>query len=97
MRLLTMAVLASMAIAPLALGCPFCAGDASGSNPVRDGIFNSDFWYRAAATLAPFPVFAAVIAFIYFGPQRFGACVACESQAEGELHFDSNADSPARS
>jgi hypothetical protein len=73
MRLLTMAVLASMAIAPLALGCPFCAGDASGSNPVRDGIFNSDFWLRAAATLAPFPIFAAVVAFIYFGPQRLGA------------------------
>jgi hypothetical protein len=84
MRLLAMAVLASMAIAPLAFGCPFCAGDASGANPVRDGIFNSDFWFRAAATLAPFPIFAAVVAFIYFGPQRLGSNVPIRPGGEME-------------
>lgn len=84
LRLLTIGVLAAMAIAPLAFGCPFCAGDASGANPVREGIFNSEFWFRAAATLAPFPVFAAIVAFIYFGPQRLGFSVPCRMRDELE-------------
>ena len=47
--------------------CPFC-NPSSGVNQVKTGIFNDMFWMRAAAVAAPFPVFAGIIAFIYYGP-----------------------------
>ena len=47
--------------------CPFCHTP-SGVNEVKAGIFNETFWVRTAAVLAPFPIFAGIIAFIYFGP-----------------------------
>jgi hypothetical protein len=53
--------------------CPWCNGGPSGINEVRAGIFNDTFWMRAAAVLAPFPLFAGIIALIYFGPPKFRA------------------------
>ena len=47
--------------------CPFC-NPSSGFNQVKEGIFNDTFWMRAAAVAAPFPVFAGIIALIYYGP-----------------------------
>lgn len=61
------------------LACPFCEGDSSGVNRVWEGIFNDQFWTRAAAVVAPFPVLLGIVATIYFGsaggprpPQRGG-------------------------
>jgi hypothetical protein len=54
-----------------ALACLYCRVNASGVNPVTTGIFNESFWIRVAAVLAPFPVFGAIVAFIYFTPQDF--------------------------
>jgi hypothetical protein len=53
--------------------CPWCNGGPSGINEVKAGIFNDTFWMRAAAVLAPFPLFAGIIALIYFGPSKFRA------------------------
>ena len=50
-----------------AWACPFC-NPSSGINEVKAGIFNDLFWMRAAAVVAPFPVFAGIIALIYYGP-----------------------------
>ncbi len=50
-----------------AWACPFC-NPSSGVNEVKAGIFNDTFGKRAAAVAAPFPVFAGIIAFIYYGP-----------------------------
>ena len=50
------------------MACPFCDGGPSGVNEVREGIFDGNFWPRVAATLAPFPIFAGIVALIYFGP-----------------------------
>lgn len=54
-----------------AMACPFCDGGPSGVNDVREGIFDSNFWPKVAATLAPFPIFAGIVALIYFGPASF--------------------------
>ncbi|MDZ4686621.1 MAG: hypothetical protein SH850_16240 [Planctomycetaceae bacterium] len=54
-----------------AMACPFCDGGSSGVNEVREGIFDGNFWPRVAATLAPFPIFAGIVALIYFGPPCF--------------------------
>jgi hypothetical protein len=51
--------------------CPLCDGGPSGVNEVRANIFDDSFWPRVAATAAPFPVFAGIVALIYFGPPRF--------------------------
>lgn len=56
---------------PQASACPFCDGGPSGVNEVRDGIFDQNFWPRVAATLAPFPILAGIVALIYFGPPGF--------------------------
>ena len=50
--------------------CPFCDGP-DGVNEVRDGVFDEHFWPRTAAIIAPFPVFAGIVALIYFGPPAF--------------------------
>lgn len=60
-----------VAFAPPATACPFCDGGPSGVNEVRDGIFDATFWPRVAATLAPFPLLAGIVALIYFGPPGF--------------------------
>jgi hypothetical protein len=60
-----------LVLAPAAAACPFCDGGPDGVNEVRDGVFDENFWPRVAATLAPFPVLAGVVALIYFGPPRF--------------------------
>jgi hypothetical protein len=57
--------------ASIAEACPWCNGGPSGINEVKAGIFNATFWMRAAAVLAPFPLFAGIIALIYFGPPNF--------------------------
>ncbi len=54
-----------------AMACPFCDGGPSGVNEVREGIFDYNFWPKVAATLAPFPIFAGIVALIYFGPPSF--------------------------
>jgi hypothetical protein len=68
-----------LAIALIVLGtsssawaCPWCDGGSSGINRVKLEIFNANFWMRAAAVLAPFPVFGGIVALIYFGPPRIG-------------------------
>jgi len=73
--LLVFAVLAPMALvlfAPTASACPFCDGGPTGVNEVREGVFDTNFWPKVAATLAPFPVLAGIVALIYFGPPSFG-------------------------
>lgn len=50
------------------MACPVCDGGPDGINEVKSGIFNRQFLLRAAAVLAPFPIFAGIVAFIYFGP-----------------------------
>lgn len=57
----------ALIIASPAMACPFCDGDSSGTNPVWEGIFNEQFWTRAAAVVAPFPILLGVVATIYFG------------------------------
>ena len=47
--------------------CPFCHPP-SGVNQVNARIFDEMFWGRAAAVLAPFPIFAGIVALIYYGP-----------------------------
>jgi hypothetical protein len=69
--LVAFAPLALVVFAPAASGCPFCDGGPSGVNEVREGIFDDTFWPRVAATLAPFPVLAGIVALIYFGPPKF--------------------------
>jgi hypothetical protein len=53
-----------------ALACPWCDGGPSGINQVKAEILNEEFWMRAAAVLAPFPVLGGIVALIYFGPPR---------------------------
>jgi hypothetical protein len=66
--LIPLVLLALAAVAPRAAACPFCDGGPDGVNEVRDGVFDEDFWPRVAATVAPFPVLAGIVALIYFGP-----------------------------
>lgn len=60
-------LLAAMFLAAPAIACPFCDGDSSGTNPVWDGIFNDQFWTRAVAVVAPFPILLGVVATIFYG------------------------------
>jgi hypothetical protein len=69
--LIPLVLLALAAVAPEATACPFCDGGPDGVNEVRDGVFDENFWPRVAATVAPFPVLAGVVALIYFGPPTF--------------------------
>ena len=70
--LVTLAPLVPVAtFAPKASACPFCDGGPSGVNEVREGVFDNNFWPRVAATLAPFPILAGIVALIYFGPPGF--------------------------
>lgn len=69
--LIPLALFALAAVAPTAAACPFCDGGPDGVNEVRDGVFDENFWPRVAATVAPFPVLAGVVALIYFGPPTF--------------------------
>lgn len=73
--LLLLATLAPLvlvaAFATKASACPFCDGGPSGVNEVREGVFDGNFWPRVAATLAPFPILAGIVALIYFGPPSF--------------------------
>lgn len=50
---------------PVAWGCPVCSSPTGVQ--VREGIFNESFWRNAAVTLAPFPIFAAGVAWIFWG------------------------------
>jgi hypothetical protein len=60
-------IVLALFVASPAMACPFCDGDSSGVNPVWEGIFNQQFWTRAAAVVAPFPILLGVVATIYFG------------------------------
>jgi hypothetical protein len=51
-----------------AWSCPWCDGGPTEINRVKAGIFNEAFVMRAAAVLAPFPIFGGIVALIYFGP-----------------------------
>jgi hypothetical protein len=48
--------------------CPVC--DSPTGVQVRSGIFNDRFWRNVAVTLAPFPVFAAGAAWIFWGGRK---------------------------
>lgn len=53
----------------IALACPFC--NSATSDQVREGIFNADFGYHLAMSLAPFPILFGIVLLIYFGsPSR---------------------------
>ena len=69
--LLTVCIVVLFGTTSIAEACPWCNGGPSGINEVKAGIFNDTFWMRAAAVLAPFPLFAGIIALIYFGPPNF--------------------------
>jgi hypothetical protein len=55
-------------LTPLAYGCPLCHTQTG--EQVRAGIFNGSFGWNLLLTLLPFPVFAGVVGFIYFGKPR---------------------------
>lgn len=67
LRLMSGTFIILLCVAPPLRACPFCYSP-SGINQVKAEIFNETFWSRAAAVLAPFPIFAGIVAFIYFGP-----------------------------
>lgn len=69
--------------APYATACPFCDGGPSGVNEVREGVFDANFWPRVAATLAPFPILAGIVALIYFGPPTFTRTRSDAAEATG--------------
>ena len=56
----------TMLRASVADACPFC--DSQTSEQVRAGIFNADFGYHLAVSLAPFPVLIGILLLIYHGP-----------------------------
>ncbi len=51
--------------AAVARACTVC--DSAAGHAVRSGIFDGHFLWLAARLLAPFPVFAAAAAGLYFG------------------------------
>jgi hypothetical protein len=51
-------------------GCPICHTEIG--EQVRAGILNSSFGTMFLLTIAPFPIFAAVITLLYFGKPRTG-------------------------
>jgi hypothetical protein len=51
-----------------AFGCPFC--HTSTGRQVQEGIFNSSFGIKLLVIAAPFPIFAGLIAFLYFQTPR---------------------------
>lgn len=84
-----------VAFASQASACPFCDGGPSGVNEVREGVFDHNFWPRVAATLAPFPILAGIVALIYFGPPSFTRRRADAADAMGPAS-SSEADRPPR-
>jgi hypothetical protein len=48
--------------------CTVC--DTPTGMQVREGIFNESFWRHVAVTLAPFPVFALAVAWIFCGGRK---------------------------
>ena len=57
--------------AGIAYSCPLCH-TATGEQ-VRAGIFNPSFGWNLLALVLPFPIFAGIVAWLYFGrpgPQR---------------------------
>jgi hypothetical protein len=67
--LICAAVVVLLCVASPVWACPFCHPP-WGVNQVKAGIFNETFWGRAAAVLAPFPIFAGIVAAIYYGPTK---------------------------
>jgi uncharacterized membrane protein len=55
-------------VADVACSCPLCHTQTG--EQLRAGIFNGSFGWNLLATLLPFPVFAGVVAFLYFGKPR---------------------------
>jgi hypothetical protein len=55
-------------VADVASGCPLCHTQTG--EQLRAGIFNGSFGWNLLATLLPFPIFAGVVAFLYFGESR---------------------------
>ena len=55
----------SLLVTPVARACPFC--DTFTSQRVREGIWDEHFWSNVLLTALPFAVFAAIIAWPYFG------------------------------
>lgn len=53
-----------------ALACPLCHSGTG--KEVRAGIFGGgDFLFNLFVVVAPFPILALVVAWIYYGPPRF--------------------------
>jgi hypothetical protein len=69
LRLLSGIFIIVLCVASPLWSCPFCYPP-SGINQVKAEIFNETFWSRAAAVLAPFPIFAGIVAVMYFGPTK---------------------------
>ena len=63
LRVLSIAIAWSLSTTS-AVACPFC--DSVTAERVRAGIFDFDFLYHVAATLAPFPILIGLVAFIHF-------------------------------
>lgn len=77
MRRLVCAILLLAGLSPIAAWpCPVC--NTPTGDQVREGIFNRHFVRNAVIVLAPFPIFAAGVAWIYFGG----------SSARKEEHFN---------
>jgi hypothetical protein len=69
-RLVLSSVLRSAVLlfTPVAFACPFC--HTSTGRQVQAGIFNASFGIKLLVTAAPFPIFAGLIAFLYFQVPR---------------------------
>jgi hypothetical protein len=48
--------------------CPWCRSDSPQADSRKAAMFYESFGWNAAAVLAPFPIFGAIVAVIYFAP-----------------------------
>ena len=57
--------MAPVLVSTAARACPFC--DTYTGQRVRAGIWDEHFWHNVLLTTLPFPIFAVIIALLYFG------------------------------
>ncbi|GAB4452538.1 MAG: hypothetical protein OHK0029_03650 [Armatimonadaceae bacterium] len=77
-------ILLMLAVAASASACPVC--DTGTGDAVRAGVFNEDFGQNLWQTLLPFPIFAGVVALVYFGPPRLPPRPLSRWQGRGKEH-----------
>ena len=66
----------------IALACPFCDGDPSGINPVKEAIFDEGFWFYLLAAALPFVLLLGVALVLLYTPVQPGT----PHPLEGAVH-----------